>query len=225
MYCILKTSLLGPKQYVQLLNGIAAIEDDAAVFIRQWAQTKSVALQEEALSLASFCKSSVQRAYLTLLLVKCFPELQVENVSQLVNACKSVLHPLKGLFLQHKLLSVLQDIPVEGKVGIFIDSYSFSLKLFGRWLQMGLRNERPMRVQEREELFELAFHPLLRSINHVSSAESFSTIVLPTMMSELINSTDSQTQSLVFNSLCSVTSSGIALTLSLIFVSSALEWN
>lgn len=205
MYKLPKTSLLGPKQYFQLLNGIEAIEEDARLFISHWAQTKPISVQEEALAAASFCNSAVQRAYFTLMIMSCCPELQEKNISLAVNCCKGVLHPLKGLFLQRKLLSVLQNIPsAQYNADYFIESYSFSLKLFSRWTQMGLRSERQQRVTEREELFELAFCPLLRSINQVSTAETFSKLFLPTILSELINTVDAQTQTLVFDSLCSV---------------------
>ncbi len=208
MYSLLKTTLLGPQKYAQLLSGIEAIEEDASAFIKQWAQGRSVSLQEDLLALAGFCTSTIQRGYLTLLIVKCCPELQDSNstlLKRLPEVCKGVLHPLKGIFLQKKLLSVLKDLAAVD-LNLFIESYSISLKLFARWLQMGMRNDRQQRIHEREELFELAFGPLLRAINQVSSSESFSTLILPTILSELINTADSQTQTLVFDSLCSVCS-------------------
>ena len=204
MYSILKSTLLGPKKYAQLLNGIEAIEEDASAFIKQWAQSKSLALQEDLLALAGFCDSAIQRAYLTLLIVKSCPELQAKHFQLLPEVCKGVLHPLKGIYLQKKLLSVLKDININAGTDVFIESYSISLKLFTRWLQMGIRADRQQRVQEREELFELAFCPLLRSINQVSSAEAFSSMILPTILSELINTSDSQIQTLIFDSIYSV---------------------
>lgn len=221
MYSLLKTSLLGPKKYAQLCNGIQAIEEDASAFIKQWSQGKSVALQEDLLTLAGFCPSALQRAYLTLLIVNCCPELQAANIQLLPEVCKGVLHPLKGLFLQKKLLSVLRDMEDSVNLNFFIESYSIALKLFARWLQMGMPKDRQQRVHEREELFELAFRPLLRAINQVSQAEAFSTSILPTILSELINTSDSQTQTLVFDSIYSVTASVKLFCL----LCSASEWN
>ncbi len=220
MYALLKTSLLGPKQYAQLLNGIEATEEDATIYIKEWAQMNSVALQENLLEIAGFCSSVSQRAYLTLLVVKSCPELQAKYTQLLPEVCKGVLHPLKGIFLQKKLLSVLQDI--SSNPDAFIESYCLSLKLFARWLQMGMRNEKQQRILEREELFELAFCPLLRSINRVSTKDAFSTLILPTILSELINMSDSQIQTRVFDSLCSVKEYSFGYSFN---ACSALEWN
>ena len=204
-YTLLKTSLLGPSQYNQLLRGIEQIEETASAFISSWAQTKSVQMQQHALELASYCDSVIPRAYLTLLIVKNCKELQKDSIQQhLFDVCRSCLHPLKGIFLLKALLRLLETLPPSAsKIDFCLEAYCLGLKLMTRWPQMQPRNAQSIRIEERTLMFELAFAPMLRSIGKICTAEQFTSLVLPTIMTELVNTNDSQLQTLLFDSLYS----------------------
>ena len=214
MYTLLKTTLLNPPIYRELFQSIRMIERDAIHFISTWAQSSTFAKQVELFELGWFCEGALQRAYLVTLLfysLKCLwtdPKYFVDTFA----VCKSIQHPLKGSFLYSRLHFFLKEIHSQSRdeeirtliIGYSVETFTTLLRLFCRWHQ-----SLPTKTTETSyiaslyrESFEGFFAEL--AADGVCSYDIFEAIVLPTILTEVVNSADLLAQTLVFTSLVRV---------------------
>lgn len=122
----------------------------------------------------------------------------------LVELCRGVQHPMRGLFLRNYLSQISKDkLPdvgsqYEGAGGTVKDAIEFILQNFGEmnklWVRMqhqGAVRDRGKREQERRNLRQLVGTNLVRlSEMEGVDLETYKSIVLPRMMEQIVNCKD-----------------------------------
>ncbi|TPX64175.1 hypothetical protein CcCBS67573_g08474 [Chytriomyces confervae] len=129
-----------------------------------------------------------------------------ELLKDMLDMALGVQHPIRGLFLRYYLTSMCRDYMPDGDMdspfGSRLDSIQFLLqnfvemnKLWVRLQYVGHSRERPQRELERRELKLLVGSNLLR-LSQIEglNVESFSQIILPSIMSEVVNCRDVMAQ-------------------------------
>lgn len=212
MYTLLKTTLLNPPIYKELFQSIRSIEIDAHNFIVSWSHTASHDKQVELFELGWWCDSALPRSYLVTLLYFSLEALwkDPKYIADTFSVCKSIQHPVKGSFLYCRLHSFLKGIyKREDEMGALIIGYSVEtfttlLRLFCRWHQSlpSKRTETSFITSLYEESFEGFFVELAES--GICSYDMFEALVLPTILTEVVNSGDILAQTLIFKSLVKV---------------------
>ncbi|KAJ3392123.1 Vacuolar protein sorting-associated protein 35 [Entophlyctis sp. JEL0112] len=125
-----------------------------------------------------------------------------ELLKDMLDMTLGVQHPIRGLFLRYYLTSMCRDYMPDGdKESVFgsrIDSIQFLLqnfvemnKLWVRLQYIGHSREREQRELERRELKLLVGSNLLR-LSQIEglTPDLFSTMILPSVMSEVVNCRD-----------------------------------
>lgn len=212
---MLKTTLLNPPVYRELFQSIRSIEIDAYHFISEWAQSVSIAKQVELFELGWWCEGALPRAYLVTLLFYSLKSLWTDpkHFADIFSVCKSIQHPLKGSFLYSRVHFFLKEIHKQSIddektrtliIGYSVETFTTLLRLFCRWHQ-----SLPTRTTETSyvaslysESFECFFVEL--ASDGMCSYDMFETVVLPTILTEVVNSGDLLAQSLIFTSLVQV---------------------
>ncbi|KAI8615838.1 vacuolar protein sorting-associated protein 35 [Chytriomyces sp. MP71] len=130
-----------------------------------------------------------------------------ELLKDMLDMTLGVQHPIRGLFLRYYLTSMCRDFMPDGDVdgspfGSRLDSIQFLLqnfvemnKLWVRLQYIGHSRERPQRELERRELKLLIGSNLLR-LSQIEGlkVETFSQMILPSIMSEVVNCRDVMAQ-------------------------------
>ena len=215
MYTLLKTTLLNPPVYRQLFNSIQSIEQDAHHFISTWSLTASFDKQVELFELGWWCEAAIPRAYLVTLLFYSMEELwkDPKYLADTFSVCKSIQHALKGSFLYSRLHSFLKRIYIKSEgeemrtllIGYSVETFTTLLRLFCRWHQ-----SLPTRSTETSyiaSLYEESFAKFFIELGGMCEYDLFEEVVLPTILTEVVNSGDLLAQTLVFTSLIQVTKS------------------
>lgn len=154
--------------------------------------------------LVQYAGNIVPRLYLLitvgLVYIKTNPALRRDLLKDLVEMCRGVQHPLRGLFLRNYLLqctrNVLPDSPdieSENPEGTVRDSVDFVLMNFAEmnklWVRMqhqGHSRERQHREREREELKILVGTNLVRlSQLETVTLEKYQKLVLPGILEQV----------------------------------------
>lgn len=146
------------------------------------------------------------RVYLFCSFLTCF--FSSNNPQDLVEMCRGVQHPLRGLFLRNYLLqctrNVLPDViePTDDQEGTVYDSIDFILMNFAEmnklWVRMqhqGHSSERTRREKEREELKILVGTNLVR-LSQLESAtlETYQKLILPGILEQVVSCRDAIAQ-------------------------------
>lgn len=212
MYTLLKTTLLNPPIYKELFQSVQTIERDAHDFFVGWSQSVSYEKQVELFELGWWCDSALPRAYLVTLLYFSLESLwrDPKYIADTFSVCKSIQHPLKGSFLYSRLHSFLSAILKREEemnaliIGYSVETFTTLLRLFCRWHQ-----SLPARTTETsfitslyKETFEGFFIELAEG--GMCSYDMFEAIVLPTVLTEVVNSGDILAQTLIFRSVVQV---------------------
>ena len=204
--------------YHELFKGISEIECDARHYISSWAiipGNDSVERQAELFELGWWCESALPRAYLVTLLYSSLPALWRDSkyISDTFSVCKSLQHPLKGSFLISRLHSFLLKVYFSAEVcendeirtlltGYSIESFTTLLRLFTRWHQsLPAKSTDPSYVAS---LYNESFSSIFGEISRMCSFDLFEAIILPTFLVEIVNSSDSLAQTLLFQSIIKV---------------------
>lgn len=155
--------------------------------------------------LVQYAGNIVPRLYLLitvgLVYIKSNPNLKRDLLKDLVEMCRGVQHPLRGLFLRNYLLQCtrnvlpdIQDSTENTGTGSVRDSIDFVLMNFAEmnklWVRMqhqGHSRERQHREKEREELRILVGTNLVR-LSQLESVEleKYQKIVLPGILEQVI---------------------------------------
>lgn len=215
MYTLLKTTLLNPPVYRQLFQSIRVIENDAFHFISGWAPTAAPGRQVELFELGWWCEGALPRAYLVTLLFYSLRSLWTDPkyFADTFAVCKSIQHPLKGSFLYSRLHFFLKEIHKQSRddeetrtliIGYSVETFTTLLRLFCRWHQSlpAKTTETSYVASLYRESFEGFFAEL--ASDGMCSYDMFETVVLPTILTEAVNSADLLAQSLIFTSLVQV---------------------
>lgn len=163
--------------------------------------------------LVQYAGNIVPRLYLLitvgLVYIKTNASLKRSILKDLVEMCRGVQHPLRGLFLRNYLLqctrNILPDVQqqaIDEQEGTVYDSIEFVLMNFAEmnklWVRMqhqGHSSERIRREKEREELKILVGTNLVR-LSQLESAtlETYQRLVLPGILEQVVSCRDAIAQ-------------------------------
>lgn len=162
--------------------------------------------------LVQYAGNIVPRLYLLitvgLVYIKTNASLKRSILKDLVEMCRGVQHPLRGLFLRNYLLqctrNILPDVQqaIDEQEGVVYDSIDFVLMNFAEmnklWVRMqhqGHSSERVRREKEREELKILVGTNLVR-LSQLESAtlETYQRLVLPGILEQVVSCRDAIAQ-------------------------------
>ncbi|XP_031328219.1 vacuolar protein sorting-associated protein 35-like isoform X1 [Photinus pyralis] len=198
----LRTSLLSPKSYYELYMAITdELRHMELYLLDEFQKGRKVT---DLYELVQYAGNIVPRLYLLitvgLVYIKSNSGLKRDILNDLVEMCRGVQHPLRGLFLRNYLLqctrNVLPDSPEmenEDGNGNVRDSINFVLMNFAEmnklWVRMqhqGHSREKQNREKEREELRILVGTNLVR-LSQLESVtmEKYQKIVLPGILEQV----------------------------------------
>ncbi|XP_055379724.1 vacuolar protein sorting-associated protein 35 isoform X2 [Condylostylus longicornis] len=206
----LRTSLLSPKSYYELYM---AITDELChlelYLLEEFQRGRKVA---DLYELVQYAGNIVPRLYLLitvgLVYIKTNNALKRSILKDLVEMCRGVQHPLRGLFLRNYLLqctrNILPDVTVaedenEGNVSDAIDfvlmNFAEMNKLWVRMQHQGHSSEKNRREKEREELKILVGTNLVR-LSQLDSAtlETYQKCILPGILEQVVSCRDAIAQ-------------------------------
>ncbi|KAK9687129.1 Vacuolar protein sorting-associated protein 35 [Popillia japonica] len=205
MLAELRTSLLSPKSYYELYMAITdELRHMELYLLDEFQKGRKVA---DLYELVQYAGNIVPRLYLLitvgLVYIKSNSNLKRDLLKDLVEMCRGVQHPLRGLFLRNYLLqctrNVLPDVPEvdneDSPEGNVRDSVDFVLMNFAEmnklWVRMqhqGHSRERQHREKEREELRILVGTNLVR-LSQLESVtlEKYQKLVLPGILEQVVS--------------------------------------
>ncbi|CAF93242.1 unnamed protein product, partial [Tetraodon nigroviridis] len=209
----LRTSMLSPKSYYELYMAISDELHYLEVYLTdEFAKGRKVA---DLYELVQYAGNIIPRLYLLITVgvvyVRSFPQSRKDILKDLVEMCRGVQHPLRGLFLRNYLLQCTRNIlPDDGEqaedseelTGDINDSMDFVLlnfaemnKLWVRMQHQGHSRDREKREKERQELRILVGTNLVRlSQLEGVNVEKYKQIVLPGVLEQVVNCRDSLAQ-------------------------------
>uniref|UniRef100_A0A673JB47 Vacuolar protein sorting-associated protein 35 n=1 Tax=Sinocyclocheilus rhinocerous TaxID=307959 RepID=A0A673JB47_9TELE len=174
----LRTSMLSPKSYYELYMAISDELHYLEVYLTdEFAKGRKVA---DLYELVQYAGNIIPRLYLLITVgvvyVRSFSQSRKDILKDLVEMCRGVQHPLRGLFLRNYLLQCTRNIlPDDGEqaeeemTGDINDSIDFVLlnfaemnKLWVRMQHQGHSRDREKREKERQELRILVGTNLVR---------------------------------------------------------------
>eukprot|EP01047_Picozoa_sp_COSAG01_P035915 COSAG01_NODE_2781_length_7087_cov_36.916428_2_plen_462_part_00 len=206
MLATLATNGLSPKMYYDLYHSnfdqLRFLED---YFLEEWKKGSSIF---DLYELVQHQHEILPRLYLLITVGSVYirsKEAPAKDVlKDLVEMCRGIQHPLRGLFLRQYLSQLSKDkLPdsgseYEGKGGNVKDSIDFTLQNFTEmnklWVRMqhqGPIREKERRERERQELRILVGTNLVRlSQLEGVDTELYSTVVLPRVLEQVVNCKD-----------------------------------
>ncbi|XP_044744598.1 vacuolar protein sorting-associated protein 35 isoform X2 [Coccinella septempunctata] len=211
MLAELRTSLLSPKAYYELYMAVTDELRHLEVYLlEEFHKGRKVT---DLYELVQYAGNIVPRLYLLitvgLVYIKTNTSLRRDLLKDLVEMCRGVQHPLRGLFLRNYLLQCTRNVlpdcaEEEGDVleGTIKDSIDFVLMNFAEmnklWVRMqhqGHSRERQHREKEREELRILVGTNLVRlSQLEFVTLEKYQKLVLPGILEQVVSCRDAIAQ-------------------------------
>ncbi|CAL1677138.1 unnamed protein product [Lasius platythorax] len=205
----LRTSLLSPKSYYELYMAITdELRHLELYLLDEFQKGRKVT---DLYELVQYVGNIVPRLYLLitvgLVYIKTTPGLKRDLLRDLVEMCRGVQHPLRGLFLRNYLLqctrNILPDV-TEGddEDGTVRDSIDFVLMNFAEmnklWVRMqhqGHSRDKERREREREELRILVGTNLVR-LSQLESVtlDKYKKLVLPGILEQVVSCRDAIAQ-------------------------------
>ncbi|XP_022912925.1 vacuolar protein sorting-associated protein 35 [Onthophagus taurus] len=208
----LRTSLLSPKSYYELYMAITDELRHLEVYLLdEFQKGRKVS---DLYELVQYAGNIVPRLYLLitvgLVYIKSNNNLRRDLLKDLVEMCRGVQHPLRGLFLRNYLLqctrNVLPDVPeldnedipegnVKDSVDFVLMNFAEMNKLWVRMQHQGHSRERQHREKEREELRILVGTNLVR-LSQLESVtlEKYQKLVLPGILEQVVSCKDAIAQ-------------------------------
>ncbi|KDR18449.1 vacuolar protein sorting-associated protein 35 [Zootermopsis nevadensis] len=206
----LRTSLLSPKSYYELYMAITDELRHLELYLfDEFQKGRKVA---DLYELVQYAGNIVPRLYLLitvgLVYIKTNTCLKRNLLKDMVEMCRGVQHPLRGLFLRNYLLqctrNVLPDVaePEDESEGSVKDSIDFVLMNFAEmnklWVRMqhqGHSRDRERREREREELRILVGTNLVRlSQLETVNLDKYKKLVLPGILEQVVSCRDAIAQ-------------------------------
>ncbi|CAI8032581.1 Vacuolar protein sorting-associated protein 35, partial [Geodia barretti] len=206
----LRTSLLSPKSYYELFMGISdQLTHLEQHLVEEFEKGKKL---HDLYELVQYAGNIIPRLYLLvtvgLVYIKSKEGTKRDILKDLVEMCRGVQHPLRGLFLRNYLLQCtrnhLPDVTsaIDEDDGTVKDSIHFILQNFAEmnklWVRMqhqGHTKEKERREKERLELRILVGTNLVR-LSQLESIDSelYQKDVLPTVLEQVIKCRDAIAQ-------------------------------
>ncbi|XP_061102286.1 vacuolar protein sorting-associated protein 35-like [Conger conger] len=207
----LRTSMLSPKNYYELYMAISDELHYLEIFLTdEFAKGRKVA---DLYELVQYAGNIIPRLYLLITVgvvyVRSFPQSRKDILKDLVEMCRGIQHPLRGLFLRNYLLQCTRNIlPDNGeqlneeRTGDIGDSVDFVLlnfvemnKLWVRMQHQGHSRDREKRERERQELRILVGTNLVRlSQLEGVDMDKYKQVVLSGILEQVVNCCDSLAQ-------------------------------
>eukprot|EP00099_Drosophila_melanogaster_P026028 NP_726175.3 vacuolar protein sorting 35, isoform B [Drosophila melanogaster] len=203
----LRTSVLSPKSYYELYMAVTNELCHLELYLSEKIDKKT-----DLYELVQYSHTIVPRLYLLITVgivyIKNDPTLKRSILKDLVEMCRGVQHPLRGLFLRNYLLqctrNILPDVMVEENEheGNVYDAIDFVLTNFAEmnklWVRMqhqGHSSEKTRREKEREELKILVGTNLVR-LSQLESAtlEIYQRLILPGILEQVVSCRDAIAQ-------------------------------
>ncbi|XP_017476931.1 PREDICTED: vacuolar protein sorting-associated protein 35 isoform X1 [Rhagoletis zephyria] len=203
----LRTSMLSPKSYYELYMAITDELCHLELYLSEKANKDT-----DYYELVQYSHTIVPRLYLLITVgivyIKKDSTLKRSILKDLVEMCRGVQHPLRGLFLRNYLLqctrNILPDVLVAENEhhGNVLDAIDFVLTNFGEmnklWVRMqhqGHSSEKSRREKEREELKILVGTNLVR-LSQLESAtlEHYQRYILPGILEQVVSCRDAIAQ-------------------------------
>jgi len=211
----LRTCFLSPKMYYELYMMISdELRHLESHLLEEFNNGHCVELYE----LVQYAGNIVPRLYLLitvgLVYIKSNENCKRDILRDLVEMCRGVQHPLRGLFLRNYLLQCTRDIlpdvedpppsknPMDNEGGSISDSLDFILlnfaemnKLWVRMQHQGHSRDKEKRERERQELRILVGTNLVRlSQLECVDAARYRTTVLPSLLEQAVSCRDALSQ-------------------------------
>ncbi|KAL4235432.1 Vacuolar protein sorting-associated protein 35 [Mactra antiquata] len=209
----LRTSMLSPKSYYELYMSISdELRHLELYLVDEFQKGRKVS---DLYELVQYAGNIVPRLYLLITVgvvyIKTNELSRKDILKDLVEMCRGVQHPLRGLFLRNYLLqctkNVLPDVEVESsngeyEAGIISDSIDFILlnfsemnKLWVRMQHQGHTRNKEKRERERQELRILVGTNLVRlSQLECIDMGKYKKLVLPGVLEQVVSCRDAIAQ-------------------------------
>ncbi|CAL8109830.1 unnamed protein product [Orchesella dallaii] len=213
----LRTSMLSPKSYYELYMAVTDELRHLEIYlVDEFQKGRQVS---DLYEMVQYAGSIVPRLYLLitvgLVYIKTKPSLSRDVLKDMVEMCRGVQHPLRGLFLRNYLLqctrNILPDVAdTEGSLeseesstgGTVQDSIDFVLMNFAEmnklWVRMqhqGHSRDRERREKERQDLRILVGTNLVRlSQLECIDLEKYIKTVLPSILEQVVSCRDAIAQ-------------------------------
>ncbi|KPJ04237.1 Vacuolar protein sorting-associated protein 35 [Papilio xuthus] len=206
----LRTSVLSPKSYYELYMAITdELRHLELYLLEEFQKGRKVA---DLYELVQYAGNIVPRLYLLitvgLVYIKTNTNLRRDLLKDLVEMCRGVQHPLRGLFLRNYLLQCTRNVlpdtmeaqnDNEGTVRDAIDfvlmNFAEMNKLWVRMQHQGHSRDKERRERERSELRILVGTNLVRLSQLESvSVEEYGRLVLPGILEQVVSCRDAIAQ-------------------------------
>ncbi|KAK9367768.1 vacuolar protein sorting-associated protein 35 [Lipomyces kononenkoae] len=199
----LRTSALGPKQYYELYMAVFDSMRNLSVYLKENHPNNHLA---DLYELVQYAGNILPRLYLMVTVGTVYmsvPDAPVKEIlKDMMEMCRGVQHPIRGLFLRYYLSGQSRDcLPIgnsDGPEGNLTDSIHFVItnfiemnKLWVRLQHQGHSREREKRMKERQELQILIGSNLVRvsQLDGVE-AETYKTTILPAILEQVVQCRD-----------------------------------
>jgi vacuolar protein sorting-associated protein 35 len=205
MLAELRTSVLSPKHYYELYMAIFDNLRFMTTYLAD-AHTSNRHHLADLYELVQYAGNIIPRLYLMITVGSVYmamPDAPVREIMKdMLEMCRGVQHPTRGLFLRHYLSGMTKDhLPVseeESSSGCLKDSIQFTLinftemnKLWVRLQHQGHSRDRERRELERKELRTLVGSNLVRLATLEGiDLSTYSTLILPDVLEQIINCKD-----------------------------------
>lgn len=206
----LRTSLLSPKSYYELYMAITdELRHLELYLLDEFQKGRKVT---DLYELVQYAGNIVPRLYLLITVgivyIKTNPCLKRDLLRDLVEMCRGVQHPLRGLFLRNYLLQCTRNIlpdntedcstdegTVKDSVDFILMNFAEMNKLWVRMQHQGHSRERERREREREELRILVGTNLVR-LSQLESVtlDKYTKLVLPGILEQVVSCRDAIAQ-------------------------------
>ncbi|KAK9468248.1 vacuolar protein sorting-associated protein 35 [Lipomyces arxii] len=199
----LRTSALGPKQYYELYMSVFDSMRNLSVYLKENHPNNHLA---DLYELVQYAGNILPRLYLMVTVGTVYmsvPDAPVKEIlKDMMEMCRGVQHPIRGLFLRYYLSGQSRDcLPVgdsDGPEGNLTDSIHFVItnfiemnKLWVRLQHQGHSRDREKRMKERQELQILIGSNLVR-LSQLEGVDAtiYKTTILPAILEQVVQCRD-----------------------------------
>lgn len=224
----LRTSALSPKQYYELYMAVYDQLDILSEYLLEANHTKQAKNAESAFltdlyELVQYLGNIIPRLYMMIVIGTAHMATNSSStkdiMKDMIEMCRGVQHPVRGLFLRHHLSQRLKNLYPMATIDDFNDTVDFLItnfiemnKLWVRLQHQGHSSERELRYQERKELKILVGSNLVRlsqvvddfSSENYSPQQFYVSRIYPAITEQIIQCRDHLAQSYLIDVLIQI---------------------
>eukprot|EP00123_Amoebidium_parasiticum_P014332 comp22446_c0_seq1/m.33727 comp22446_c0_seq1/g.33727 ORF comp22446_c0_seq1/g.33727 comp22446_c0_seq1/m.33727 type:complete len:794 (-) comp22446_c0_seq1:282-2663(-) len=202
----LRTSLLSPKSYYELYMAVSDELRHLEMYLQD--EYQSPEKVSELYELVQYAGNIVPRLYLLITVgvvyIRVKESMKKEILKDLVEMCRGVQHPLRGLFLRNYLLQTTKNFlpdclepsgegagDVKDSIDYILTNFAEMNKLWVRMQHQGHSRDREKRERERQELRILVGTNLVR-LSQLENVDVnvYTKAVLPGVLEQVVNCKD-----------------------------------